>query len=157
LVGRSVGAPIGRVKSHTRGRLTFIVLISVCWLVGLFGIEGARLSSFQVPLIAGAGFLVYGLIGLLRRHEEPLRRDSVEPSVLPRTCVVVRQFGDASREASMRDHPAWQRAVPVDAPPDMARVIEFKRREGVLAGERVRQRRVRPRPRRADYIPLTGI
>jgi hypothetical protein len=137
---------LGRRQSH--GRPAFALVIGTSWLVGLFGLERSRISSFQLPLVIGAGLLAYGLVGALRRRLED-SRDRVMPSSgeAPRTCVIVRRFGEGRNQevapAATVDAPALADRSPTASPP-----IELVRVEASHA----------PAQRRSlDYIPLTRI
>lgn len=82
-----------RRRHHARGQAVLWIL-GLCWVVGLVGLQGSRLSSLQVPLLALGGFLAYWLVGAVRRRAETDRARAVHPAgSVPQTCVVVRKFG----------------------------------------------------------------
>lgn len=79
-------------------RLTFVSVVAACWIVGLFGLDRNRMSSFQLPIVVGAGLAGYWMIGALRRRTEQSRERVVVPvPPEPRTCVVVRWLGEESQ------------------------------------------------------------
>jgi hypothetical protein len=122
-------------------------VLAASWFVASFGLDRARVSSFQLPLVIGAGLLGYGLVGLVRRKLED-SRDRIMPSSaeLPRTCVVLRRFGEG------RDQEA-ARAATVDAPALANRSPTISPIEPV----RVAASRFPARGRSLDYIPLRRI
>jgi len=148
-MGRRSDLAAGRIhlnRRHTHRRLGFGAVLAASWFVGLFGLDRARMSSFKLPLLIGAGLLGYALIGLVRRKLED-GRDRIMPSSeeLPRTCVVLRRFGEG------RDQEAAPAAT-VDAP---ALANRFPTVSPAIEPFRVAESRSRAGRRRLDYIPLT--
>lgn len=127
-------------RPRGRRRLSFILVVAACWVLGLFGLERGRLSSVQLPLFAVAGLAAYLIFVGFRRHTEHSRDRLVHPVVEPPpTCVVVRWLGEGNRDPLSTTGEALvpQAQQPVEPPPQ------------------VQSRRRAPK-HRLDYIPLTG-
>ena len=99
---------LGRIGFSQRhhGRVPFGAVIGVIWIVGLFGLEGDRISSLQAPLLVVGSLLIYGAIVAVRRGLAARRDRLVAPPLeAPPTCVRLRWFGE---EESRRAHPSGQ-------------------------------------------------
>ena len=140
---------------HPHRRLAFIGVVAACWVVGLFGLDRSRMSSFQLPIVVAAGFIGYAVVVAVRRRLEDSRdRREQESADSPHNCVVIRRFGeDRSLLSSAVKVIEATRSPLVESPP-----VELK---PLLVHAAVRVET--PRPRRdakkpqLNYIPLTGI
>ena len=84
---------------HHRGRTTFVVVLAVCWAVGLIGLDGARTASFRLFILGGLVLLALWVAGAVRRAVEAREPIHPTPPVVARNCVVIRPLGSD-------DHPA---------------------------------------------------
>lgn len=137
-------ASLGRVgftQRHQPGRSIFAAVIGLTWIVGIFGLERDRISSFQLPIVFIAGLLVWALLFAIRRAIAG-RRDRVisTPVDHPRPCVTIQWFGE---ERSRREHPSGAEARP--GPPQLH----------LVTTEVLPSRPTAPRnPKPLGYIPL---
>ncbi len=140
---------------HPHRRLAFIGVVVACWVVGLFGLDRTRMSSFQLPIVVAAGFIGYAVVVAVRRHLEDARdRREQAAADAPHNCVVIRRFGeDRSPLSSAVKVIEAARSSIVESPPVGLRPV--------LVHAAVRAET--PRPRRdvkksqLNYIPLSGI
>jgi hypothetical protein len=91
------------------------------------------MSSFQLPIVVGAGLVGYWMVGALRRRTEQSRDRVVPAAPEPQTCVVVRWLGEGSQNV---------RPLPSVA---QARNDLNRAQQSHPSGKR-----------RLDYIPLKG-
>jgi hypothetical protein len=134
------------VRRHHR--LPVIWILAATWIVGIFGLGRGRMSSFQLPLVAVGGFLVYGVVAALRHFVIQARARTLPDELEdPPTCVVVRRFGEV-REG------VYSAVKVIDSrPPEPSRTLDLVLDDVDAEPMRVSSRR---RTRRLDYIPLTG-
>ena len=86
-------------RRASRGRGALILVLAAWWVLGLVALEGGRLSSFQMIAVAVVGLAIHWLAGAHRRRTELTRaRPARSEPVTPRTCVVLRRFGEAGDE-----------------------------------------------------------
>ncbi len=86
-------------RHHQRGRASLLIVLAVCWAIGLIGLDGGRTASFQLFVLAGLVFVVASVLGAVRRSvraREPLRP---APRVVSRNCVVIRPLGSDEHPA----------------------------------------------------------
>lgn len=92
--------PIVLPRRHTRRRGALILFVAAWWGLGLVGLDGGRLTSLQIVLVGLIALVVHFVAGAHRRRTELARdRISSRPVVTPRTCVVLRRFGDEGDHA----------------------------------------------------------
>lgn len=141
---------------HPYRRLLFFGVVLACWVVGLFGLDRSRMSSFQLPIVVGAGFVAYALVVAVRRRLEDTRElIEREADEAPPNCVVIRRFGE-DRELLSRNVKVIQPSAP--APPIEASPVELR---PVLVAATMqtppRQPRRTEKKPQLNYIPLTGL
>lgn len=131
---------------HPHRRITFVLIVAVCWGVGLLGLERSRMSAFQLPVVVGAGLLALWVVGALRRRLEA-RLDSAETEAIasPPSCVVIRRLG---QEPS---------PVPTPPPAPVRPRIELVETPAAPRRRPAAPRRPARARRHTGYIPLTGI
>lgn len=122
-------------RRHPYRRLLFAGLVLSCWVVGLFGLDRGRMSSFQLPIVVGAGLIGYWLVGAVRRKLEMSGGAVAHEIHEPPPCVFVRQLGEASQPA---------------------RAVAPMTRASLEAAPAIRPPRERPKPPARNYIPLNG-
>ncbi len=139
-------ASLGRVAFTKRhhSRMPFGIVLGITWIVGIFGLERDRVSSFQVPIVLVGGLLAYGLVVVIRRsvanrHE----RVVATPLEQPPPCVTIRWYGE---ERSRRAHPSGEART---APTAHVRLV-------TIEGGRPADSPKTKTARRLDYIPLHG-
>ena len=81
-------------RRHPYRRFLFAAVVLLCWVVGLFGLDRSRMSSFQLPIVVGAGLVGYWLVGVLRRKLEVPAGAVVHEIHEPPPCVVVTRLGE---------------------------------------------------------------
>ncbi len=90
-IGEGVGAVMQKRRHY--GRYLFVLILTTWWILGLFGLEGARRPS--VPLVAVAVFAVvtYRIVSAERRRrarDQGLYSSATLTATLPQSCVVIR-------------------------------------------------------------------
>jgi hypothetical protein len=140
---------------HPHRKVAFALVVLACWIVGLFGLDRGRMSSFQLPIVVLAGCLGYMLVGAIRRKVEDTRSRVIGPDDVPPGAVVIRRFGEERRA----EYPAVKILQPEPIPPHVEPPERPERRLELVGAERDRsprrRRSVRKQP--VNYIPLTGI
>lgn len=140
---------------HPYRRLTFAGVVIACWVVGLFGLDRSRMSSFQLPIVVAAGFIGYALVVAVRRRLEDARdRLDHEADDAPHN-VVIRRFGE-DREPLSRNVKVIERALPmptIEMPAVELRPVLI---QASAHAQTQHTRRVEKKPQ-LNYIPLTGI
>lgn len=89
-------------RSAPRRRIAFVLVVAAWWGLGLFALDGSRLTSLQFLVTGIVALLVLRVAGVHRRRAEASRERSIVrgASSSPRTCVVVRRFGEAGDRAT---------------------------------------------------------
>ncbi len=133
-------------RRHPYRRVMFVSVVAASWIIGLFGLDRNRMSSFQLPIVVGAGLVGYWMVGALRRRIE-LSHDRVAPVAAEAPpCVVVRHLGEVER--GVRPTPQMAEPHPVVVPPARPTPVPDLRAS--------RARRSHPSgKRKRNYIPLT--
>lgn len=87
-------------RQHHRGRTAFIVVLTLCWALGLIGLDVGRSASIKVVVLAGFALLAGWAISGRRRRLLDTRLDvPPSPRVMSRNCVVIRPLGSDEHPA----------------------------------------------------------
>lgn len=89
------------MKIRSKRRYTFVLVLTACWFVGVWGLDGGRLASFPLILVAVIGFVALGVAGVHRRRVELLRERVVPGAELrSRNCIVLGPFGEHAERST---------------------------------------------------------
>jgi hypothetical protein len=93
------------MKIRSRRRYTFVLVVAAWWVVGIFGLNGGRLASFPLVIVALVAIVVFGFAGAHRRRTELLREQIVRraPECSSRNCIVLGPFGETEPSAWSRN------------------------------------------------------
>ncbi|HYZ92321.1 MAG TPA: hypothetical protein VFA34_08000 [Actinomycetota bacterium] len=139
---------------HPYRKLSFAIVVLACWIIGLFGLDRSRMSSFQLPIVVLAGLLGYLVVVVIRHKLEDARAGLESKDDVAHNCVVIKRFGEARapQYPSVKILESRVAEVPPTSGPEPL-VID------VVAPTRAPSRR-RPAKKATaamNYIPLTGI
>lgn len=87
-------------RQHHRGRTTFIVVLALCWALGLIGLDAGRSASIRLVVGGGLALLVLWAVSGVRRRLHEARLDiPPSPRIVSRNCVVIRPLGSDTHPA----------------------------------------------------------
>ena len=85
-------------RQHHRGRTTLIVVLAVCWAIGLIGLDGGS-ASFELFVLLGFSAVAVWIVGAVRRAYGGRELLRLPPRIESSNCVLIRPLGSD-------DHPA---------------------------------------------------
>ena len=86
-------------RHHHRGRTTFVVVLAVCWAIGLIGLDAGRTASVQLFVIGGLALLALPIAGAVRRAFVTRGPIAPAPRVTSSNCIVIRPLGSDEHPA----------------------------------------------------------
>lgn len=137
-------------RRHPYQRIAFLAIVAACWVLGLFGLDRSRMSSFQLPIVVGAGLIGYWVVVAVRRRLDGGGEDGTLEIHEPQTCVVVRRLGELRSGEVMLER-SHVRELEQTRPPALARAEPPAPNDSVSIA-----RPVRRKPPKRGYIPLSG-